>query len=329
MVVLSLMMVPPQESSDAPPDADQGWRIGVFFWHHSPNDIAALVGIQTALAETGRPHELLVRQADSDEAKSSGILDEFESEAVDLIFVMGTDAALRAAARISVIPVVFTAVTNPVESGIVPSWNGSQRNVAGNSNWLGPETVLHVFTLAVPGIKRLGILRSKTTGVVSEAELRGMRDYLARLDAPPVEIIEEIINGSDDLQPAVERLVASGVQAIWIPIDYDVYVNIDVILRTVKPHKLPLVSSSLRVAKAGAVAGILVDYEILGQRAVVIALDILEGQTPPGTIPVGTMNGYQVVVNLHAARRCDYELPLSLLALADFILEDGGPGGGQ
>jgi putative ABC transport system substrate-binding protein len=82
------------------------------------------------------------------------------------------------------------------------------------------------------------------------------------------------------------------------------------------------VSSSLRGALSGAVAGVFTDYAMLGERAALILLQVLEGGVDPARIPVGTMRGYQVVVNLGAARRLGYDLPLPLLAVADRILDD-------
>jgi len=235
---------------------------------------------------------------------------------------MGTEAALIAAKEVTDIPIVFTAVTNPVESGIVSSWKGSGVNIAGNSNWIQPETVLNLFRLAAPDLKRLGILRSTKTGVVSAAELRGMRQYLKDPKAPPIEIVEEKTEDLAGIKPAVERLIESKVQAIWIPIDFLIYKNMDEVLKATNPHAVPLVSSSLKGTKAGAVAGVVIDYKILGKQAVVIALKIIDDEAAPGEIPIGVMNSFQVVVNLGAARRCNYELPLSLLVLADMIIED-------
>ena len=315
------------------------WRIGVLFWHDSPNDEAALDGIRAALAETKHAHELIVRNADSDPAKAARILEEFLGEAeptdsdesrtsnesagvpVDLVFAMGTRATLLAAERIDEIPIVFTAVTNPVQSRVVPSWKGSGRNLAGNSNWIDSETHLRVFGQAVPGLGRIGILRSSVSGEVSAAELQAMKKFLAKKDAPSIEIVEKIVAAPSEIKSAVAALAASDVQAIWIPIDFLIYSNMNEVLSEVEPHRIPLVSSSLKATRAGAVAGVVVDYTLLGKRAVVIALDILEGRKEPGAIPIGTMNAHKIVVNLAAARRCRYELPLSFLVSADSILD--------
>lgn len=306
----------------SPPSDPAPRRLGVLFWHDSPNDEAALDGIRQALEAAKKPHELIVRRADSDPEKVKRFLAEFRDLPVDLIFAMGTRAALLAAEATPAIPIVFTAVTNPVESKVVPSWKGSGRNVAGNSNWISSETLLRVFRLAVPDLEKLGLLRSTQEGEVSAAELSAMQEYLGRKDAPKIEIFEEVVARPEEIGAAARKLAASGVEAIWIPIDFLIYNNMDRLKAVVEPLKIPLVSSSLKATRAGAVAGVVVDYNMLGKRAVVLALKILEQKADPGKLPIGTMNAYKVIVNLDAARRCSYELPLSLLALADTILEN-------
>lgn len=327
LAVLAGPAIAQDTGSDAPGnpaagDPPEKLRFGVLFWHDSPNDEAAFKGIRDALVETRVPHEFIVRQADSDAVKAARALEEFKSAPVDLVFAMGTWAARHAADHITDTPIVFTAVTNPVESGVVPSWKGSGRNLAGNSNWIPPESLLHVFRLTVPELTRLGILRSTVSGEVSDAELRDMRDHLAQEGAPQVTIVEQVVERAADIPDAADRLAAANVEAVWIPIDFLVYSNLDAILPAVEPHRIPLVSSSLKAARAGAVSGVVVDYELLGKRALVIARDILDGKADPATMPIETMNAYKVVVNLDAARRCHYEVPLSLLVRADMILDE-------
>ncbi|MEQ8764052.1 MAG: ABC transporter substrate binding protein, partial [Planctomycetota bacterium] len=176
----------------ARPEEDEP-TIGVLFWHQSPNDFVAFEGIRSGFESAGREPTFFARQASSSEDAAHRILDEFRARRVDLVFAMGTQASLLAKERLEDIPIVFTAVTNPVESGVVPSWEGSKRNLAGNSNWIGPDKILPVFRMAVPRLSRLGVLRSEKAGLVSEAELRGVRDYLAAQEKPPVVIVEEVV----------------------------------------------------------------------------------------------------------------------------------------
>lgn len=304
--------------------AQDALRLGVLLWHQSPNDREALDGIRNALRIAGRSHSIEVVEADSDKDKAALGLAKLRRDEVDLVFAMGTEAALVCKELVTDLPVVFTAVTNPVESGIVPDWKGSRCNLAGNSNWIESRTVFEVFRLAVPDLRDLGVLRSASTGRVSAAELSAMREMLAAPGAPDLRLSEQIAKDVDDLTAAVDRLAGQGVQAIWIPIDFLVYENIGRVAEAAARHRIPLVSSSLRGVKEAAVAGPVVDYEMLGERSVLIALDILDRHVEPGSIPIGRMAGYQLVVNLGAARRLGYRVPLPLLAVADLLL-DGKP----
>lgn len=295
-------------------------RLGVFFWHDSPNDEAAFEGIRTALAEIGRPHEFAVERAAEDRAAAERSLDGFRARRVDAVFAMGTQAALLAAERIRDLPIVFTAVTHPVESGVVASWQGSGRNLAGNSNWIAPQTVVRVFRLTVPKLRRLGMLRSRD-GVVSIAELRSLRAYVDSAPVARLEILEAVVDDPAGLPQAVDDLVARGAEALWIPIDRLVYENTPAVFAAARRHGVPIVSSSLRGARSGATSGVVADYVLLGKRAVALALEIIDRGADPGAMPIGSMSGYRVVVNIEAARQCGYEVPLSLLVLADVLLE--------
>ncbi len=302
---------------------ERAWHLGVFFWHESPNDQAAFDGIRSAFQVRGRSHEFLVVQANSDPEAGRRQLAELRKRGVDLVFAMGTEAALLAKEHVKDLPVVFTAVTNPVESGVVPSWQGSGSNLAGNSNCIDPETTVRVFRLAVPRLQRLGVLRSRGSGVVSAAELKALRRYLreGRVKGRPFDVIERELADVSQIAKAVGELADSGVQAIWIPIDFQIYQNADKVLAAAVERGLPIVSTSMRAVRTAAVAGICPDYDLLGQRAAVIALRILEDKRRPQDIPVGTLRSHRVVINVDVARRQGYELRLSAFVLADQIIE--------
>jgi putative ABC transport system substrate-binding protein len=309
--------------------AARTWRCAVLLWHASPNDMAALEGIREAFADRRHPHEITVHHANESTAEAERILLRLAAERPDVIFAMGTQSALLARRSIVDIPIVFTAVTHPVESEVVTSWRGSGRNVAGNSNWIAPETVLHVFQMGVPHLRRLGVLRSAGTGLVSAAEVRDLRRTLALPGAPQIELVEEVVEHADDIPDAVGRMAKAEVQAVWVPIDFLIYRNMPLVTRAAGHARLPIVTSALQAAHDGATVGVVVDHVMLGKGAVVLALQILERGVDPGSLPVGTMRGYRVVVNLDGARRCGYELPLPLLALADVLHDSSARRAGE
>lgn len=302
----------------------ESWRLVAFFWHESPNDERALAGIREGLAAWGHPHEIEVLQAGEDEGRAREQLAGLRRDPPALVFALGTRAALLCKAELPDQPVVFTAVTHPVESGVARGWSGSGSHLCGNSNWIGSRRLLEVFDLAVPDLRRLGVVRSRSAGVVSGVEVANMRRHLARDSdrAAGLEIVEEVVSDAAEIRDASARLVAAGVDAIWIPIDFTIYESLGAVLEAAQPAHVPLVSSSLRGIHAGALAGVVVDYRLLGRRAVLYGLEVLVHGRDPSKLPVGTLESYRVVVNLGAARALGYEPPLSLLVLADQILED-------
>ena len=300
-------------------------RVGVFLWHDSANDLATLEGIRTGLASSGLQVEYVQGHAGSDPQRGRDELRRIRAAGVELVFALGTQAVQLAAAEVKDLPVVYGAVSNPVVSGIVPDWKGSGTNVAGASNWIPPATVLGAFQLAVPGLRKLGMLRTSKSGTVSDAEARTMREHLATLAGPRVELVEQSATDAAGIGTAVEALVAAGVQAVWVPIDITIYDNMPAVQAALGSRGVPLVTTAMKAAREGAAVGVVVDYQLLGRRTAALALQVLRKERDPGSIPVDTMRGYQVVVNPEAARRQGYELPLPLLIVADQLVATPAP----
>ena len=302
--------------------APEQFKIGVLFWHESPNDERAWQGVKSglALARIKATAERVHAGEDADKARKA--LQDWRDRDFDLVYAMGTSAALRAKETLSELPVVFTAVTNPVGSGVVPSWDGSGTNLCGNSNWIATPEVLTVFQNAIPDLARLGVVLNRNNPVSIE-EVAEAKRYFKEHPEKRLALFEEYLRGPKDLEEAIEKLLERGSQAIWIPIDYDVYRNVDRIAAITAPLGIPLVTSQASAVKNGAVAGVAVDYHALGERSVILAEQVLRRGVDPGSLPVGRMKSFRVLVNLAAARQAKFELPLSLLATADEILDPG------
>lgn len=306
------------QTPDAPPR-----RLGVFFWHDSPNDRATFEGIQLGLRQAGIPVDWLEREADSDEARAEAMLRELADSDRELVFVMGTTAALLAKQVIQDKPVVFAAVSDPVASGVVPSWLGSdQDNLCGATNWISPQNVLDVFDLAVPRLRKLGMLRSESATVVSRAELARMRTWLSAHPKTEIELVESMTPDTAGIGAAVRRLIAAEVDAIWIPIDLTIYSNLRAVQRALGERKIPLLTTAAAGVRSGAVVGTIADYPLHGRRAANVAAQVLLHGKRPRDLPIDRMAGNLVVVNLGVARELGLELPLSLLVLADRLVDD-------
>ena len=303
------------------PGQDQPPLVGVFLWHDSPNDLMTLAGVRAGLADAGVAVRMLERQADSDPDVARAQLAELQDRGCALVLALGTRATQLAREHLDDdVPIVFAAVTNPVTAGIVPDWQHPAPGLYGASNWIDPQAVIDVFRLAVPGLTDLGMLRSRENGVVSAAELLGMREYLRRDDAPKVTVHEVVVEDERDLPRAARELAERGVDAIWIPIDLTVYSNVTAVERGLGNARIPLLTTAAAGVRNGALVAAAVDYRLHGRRAAALVLRVLRDGRLPDERPVDRMLSSLVVVNLKAAQRVGVELPLSLLALADELI---------
>ena len=292
------------------------YTIGVFFWHESSNDYIAFEGVKDGFKIAGVECEFDIQKAEGDESKANKIVHEFNRKKLDLIYAMGTGAVKRLMKVITDTPIVFTAVTHPVQSGVTPNWHTSGRNLAGNSNWIDTKIILREFKMIVPSLQRLGIIYDPDNGV-SSAEFSVGRKIANKMK---LEIEAVPVKTANDLIPAAKLLLAKKVEAIWVPIDIIVYKNIDRIKSVADPLKIPLLASSHRGIKDGAIFGMVVDYHALGKKSVFIALRILEQNMAPADIPIEKMHSFRRIVNLKSARESGYDIPLSVLSTADRII---------
>lgn len=331
VVVAAQQPAPRPTATSAPtpsPAAAATIPLGVFFWHDSPNDEATWRGLQRGLADLRLQVTVVERRAGGDRERALAQLDELRASC-RLIVALGTNAALLCKERVPDVPVVFAAVSNAVASGVVPDWSGSGCNLCGASNWIPPRAVLDVFELAVPGLQRLGMLRSQASGVVSAAELSAMREHLAQQQRTTPQLVEAVAKDAADLPRAVQELRAAGVDAIWIPIDLTVYQHVADVQRALGERPLPLLTTAAAAVQKGAMVAATVDYALHGRRAATLVHEVLVRGKAPATLPIDRMQSAAVVVDVAAARRTGRELPLSLLLLADELLDpeakDGKP----
>src|SRR5690349_10983117 len=158
-------------------------RIGVLFWHDSPNDREALAGVRDGFALSGLDPIFEVVEARGDDAAAKAALADFQARKVDLVYALGTGAALRAKAAIREIPVVFTAVTDPLGSGLVDSLAGSGGNLCGNASGIDPAAALATFRAALPRLATLAVVHDPDNPV-SRSEVAALGRAGLALDPP-------------------------------------------------------------------------------------------------------------------------------------------------
>jgi putative ABC transport system substrate-binding protein len=302
-------------------------RVGVLFWHDSPNDREAFAGVREGFSLAGMDPIFEVAEARGDEAAAKTALSDFEARDLDLVYALGTGSALRARAAIAGRPVVFTAVTDPVGSGLVPSLEGSGRNLCGNASGIDPAAALGLFRAALPRLAVLAVVHDPANPV-SRSEVEAMARAGAAL-VPPVRLRVQPA-AADALRRAggVREACASaldGADALWIPIDIEVYSRADQAAEAAAAVRKPVFATAAAAARTAACVCLTADFRAVGRSSVVLAARALRGEDP-GKLAIPRPRSSRVILNLEAAARTRFELPLSLIASAD---EFAGVAGGR
>ncbi len=298
-------------------------QIAVLQWHDSPNDVAALRGLRRGLAAMNMAGHVRILKAGGDRKKATRLLAGIQAGKVDLLVTLGTRATRIAMSETRDVPIVFTAVTNPVLSGITSSWSGAGGRVCGNSNWLDRRDMLKAFNLAVPGMKRLLVVRTPDNPV-SGAEIKEARQALKGMPGLKLVVVDvtDANKVAQVLRPHLEE--ADG---IWVPIDFPLYQEEPLrrLMDVAQKRKIPVFSSTPRCAGTGALVVMTVDFELLGLKASALVRDVLRHRRDPGAIPVGRLKSSRLFVDVAAARRIGLKLPLDLILAAHrlFGAEDG------
>jgi putative ABC transport system substrate-binding protein len=311
----------------APAPAAERPRIGVLFWHDSPNDREAFEGVRDGFALAGLDPIFEVVEARGDDAAARKALRDFEARGESLVYALGTGAALRARDELKRVPVVFTAVTDPVGSGVVAAAAGSGTNLCGTSSGVDPAAALAVFRAALPSLSTLAVVFDPANPV-SRREVEVMREAGAAL-RPPVRLAAREVAAEALRKPGAVReacaAALAGAEALWIPIDIEVYSRAAEAAEAAAAARRPVFSTAASAARTAACVCVTAAFRSVGRSSVVLAAAALRGEDP-GRMPVRWPGSSRVVLNLEAAARSGFEVPLTVIAAAD---EFAGVAGGR
>lgn len=298
------------------------WHIGVTqIVSHAALD-ATQRGFEAGLASAGFKEGVNVfydrQNAQGDPARADAIARRFTANQVDLIHSISTPATQAVVRTGTRIPLVFSAVTDAVFAGVVPSDSAPGRktgnNVTGLSDLWPVALQLKTYAKVVPNAKTWGtIYNPAEANSVRHIEL--MRQTAKQLG---LTLLEVQVNQSQAVESAAESLVGK-VQAIAITSDNTTVAQLEAIARVCDRHKIALFAGDVDSVDRGAVMAYGMDYFLIGYAAGKKAALILKG-VPPGEIPWGSVEKFSLVINTRAARAQGVSLPPDLLAKADKVL---------
>ena len=245
-------------------------------------------------------------QADS--STLNQIAADLVAEGVDVIIPIATPAAMimQNATEDNQIPVVFSAVSDPVGAGLVASADAPGANITGTSDAIDVAQIMDFILAADPDAVKIGFLYDKSQDSSTSA-IQAAKDYC---DEHGISYVEKTGTTTGEIQAAADSLVAEKVDAIFTPQDNTVMTAELAIFEKFQDAKVPQYCGSKSFALNGAFCGYGVNYEELGKATADMVVDILVNGADPATTPVQTMNNGIATINTDTAAKLglDYSM---------------------
>jgi putative ABC transport system substrate-binding protein len=279
---------------------------------------AARDGIKAELAaggfEEGKNLRFHYESAQGNPATAAQIARKLVGEAPDVIVPISTPSAQAVVSATKDIPVVFTAVTDPIGAKLIQDAARPGGNVTGMSDLSPIGKHLDLIKEIMPEAQELGVIYNP--GEANSVTLI----ELIKQDAPArgLAIREVAAPKSADVLAAAQSLVGR-VDAIYVPTDNTVVTALEAIVRVGQQNRLPVFAGDTDSVPRGAVAALGFNYFDVGRQTGRIVLRVLNGEKP-GEIPVEGVEITELFVNPAAAEAMGITIPEAVLARAKTVV---------
>lgn len=302
--------------------ADDGvTTIGISKLMSHPALDSAEQGIQDYLNSTGLDVEFQLQNANGDVSTAASIAQQFRTSGCDIVVGIATGTAQALANVFTDIPVVFTAVTDPVDAGLVPSMEGSSDvNVCGVSDMNPVEEQIRLL-VDITGAKTIG-------NIYASGEANGvtlMNQAKEACEKIGVGFVEVAISNSSEVRQAAQSIV-DRVDAIYIATDNAVISALPSVDEVCSDAGIPLMAADpSNVSGLDCMIAWGFDYYSLGTATGEMIEEIINGAEPGplGTVVLDDPADFELWFNLDTAATLGIEIPQEYLDMAAVIIQDG------
>ena len=309
-------------SSDSGSDKKESYTIGIeqFAEHGSLDNCREgfLKGLEAEGIKEGDNLTVKYKNAAADMGTAKQISDSLVSDKVDLVCAIATPSAQSAynAAMKADIPVIYTAVTDPVAAELADKDEKPVGEVTGTSDKLPVEEQLKMIREVLPDATKIGILYT-----TSEANsLSTIETYKELADDYGFEIVESGINTLADVDMAAADLAAK-VDCISNLTDNTVVQGLQTVLAKASAAGIPVFGSEVEQVKNGCLAAEGIDYVALGKQTGAMAAKVLKGEAEASDMPYEACEGANLYINTEVASDLGITFPENYEADAAEVFE--------
>jgi putative ABC transport system substrate-binding protein len=279
---------------------------------------AFLQGLQEAGWAVGRNLRVDIRWRAADAEQMRKYAAELLALAPDVILAAANDNVTAMRQANSAVPIVFTAVGDPVAVGLVASFARPGGNITGFATGEYSEGAKSVALLkeVAPGLTRAAVLYEL-------ANSSGLPQFVAIQTAAPslrVELTPIMLRDTGEMERAVAAFARTPNGGLIVTRLTETIVHRDLIIALAARHRLPAVYSLRLFPAAGGLISYGPDIVEVHRRAATYVARILRGEKP-ADLPVQAPTKYELVINLKTAKALGLTIPETLLATADEVIQ--------
>lgn len=280
-------------------DSGTVYRVGICNYVDDASLNQIVENLQDQLETLGKENDVTFEvsydNCNADANIMNQIIADFIADDVDLMVGVATPVAtaMQAATEDNQIPVVFSAVTDPVGTQLVESLEEPGANLTGTSDYLDTASIMELILAANPDAKKIGLLYDQGQDS-STAAIASAKKYLEQHN---LEYIERTGTTNDEVALAADALIADGVDAVFTPTDNTIMTAELAIYEKFIEAKIPHYTGADSFALNGAFVGYGVDYANLGVETANMVADILMNDKDPSEVSVATFDNGTATVN--------------------------------
>lgn len=295
--------------------ADYTGTIGIAKIISHPALDAVEQGVIDELKEQGYVNAKIdLQNANGEISTAASIASKYRSNNADVVLGIATPMALALANNLKDTPVVFSAVTDPLDAGLRKSNSAEDSNIAGVSD-MTPVREQIELAVKLNNVKKLGLIYN--AGEANSVVLTNIAQQVC--DDMGIELIISIVTNTSEVKQAAE-IVAPKVDAIYASTDNVVYASMGSLVPTAAKYGVPVIAS---VPEDNAGSGILaaygVDYYNAGRETGKIIIRIINGEKAGG-IPVKYLtepSELGLYIDSSVASKMNITIPADLLKQAN------------
>lgn len=267
------------------------YTVGILQFMEHQSLTAAKDGFMAELEESDLNIEFDVMNGQGDQSNLQSMSEQL-SDNTDLMLAIATPAAQALATVEQEKPVLFTAVTDPEDAGLVESNDTPGGNITGTSDMVPIDQQIALLLSIVPDAQTIGIIYSS-----SEPNSQIQADLAIEvLEAADVNVEVATVSSTNDVQQVVTSL-ASSIDGLYIPTDNTIASTIATVGEVAREYQIPVVGGDSNQVDGGALATYGISYEELGRQTGRMAIEILQNGLFPSDIAVETTDNLELAVN--------------------------------